>query len=93
MKIFYKNPSEEDVLDYLWNWEDWLGEDTISVVDASITTGMTILGSPTILQDRKNVRVWLDGGEENNAYIAKMTIVTVGGRIKTRRAKIIIREH
>ena len=92
MKTFIKNPLVEDKLDYLWEWEDWLDGDTISEATVTVPTGITLDGTPSIVDD-VSVLMWLEGGVLNQSYVVTCKITTHGGRFKTRRARFDIKEH
>ena len=92
MKTFIKNPLLEDKLDYLWEWEDWLDEDTIDEVLVTVPTGITLSDTPTVI-DGISVLMWLEGGTLNTNYVVACKITTVQGRTKTRRARFDIKNH
>lgn len=79
-----------DVLDYSFNWEDWL-EDGDFIVNSTWTvngSGLTIENSPAPSIDKYNddapdnslTKCWLSGGTVNTIYTLTNTIVTDGGR-------------
>lgn len=72
---FDKDPNA--VLDYVVDWTDWLGEDTIQASQFIVPTGL-VLDSHT--NDAKTTTVWLSGGEDLALYDVVNRIVTVGGR-------------
>jgi hypothetical protein len=67
------------VLDYVWNWSDWLGADTIS--SSTVTgTGCTIDSST---DTTTTVTAWVSGGTTVNPS-ATCHITTAGGRQEDR---------
>ena len=94
MKHIIKNPEDEDLLDYLWKWGDWLSEgDIIDDVNITVPSGINLVGSPTVVNDGKDVLMWLTGGTSGIIYIISCQINTIDGRTKTRRLRIEIKEH
>jgi hypothetical protein len=78
-KSFKKD--ERELLDYVFNWEEWLDGDTISsyTVDVSGITLDDDTGTTTA------VTVWLDAGSATTALPScACSIVTAAGRESTR---------
>lgn len=74
-QTFVKDP--EAVLDYEWNWAEWLGNDTISSHTITNDEGIT-LGSHTATTTA--VTAWFSGGTAGINYSATCHIVTAAGR-------------
>jgi hypothetical protein len=67
------------VLDYTWNWADWLGADTIA--SATVTgTGCTV---DSYTNTTTTVTGWISGGTTVNPS-ATCHITTAGGRQEDR---------
>jgi hypothetical protein len=79
MKIFEKDA--DAVLDYLFDWSDWLGSDTISTITITADTGITVASSSNTTT---NATVWLSGGTAGTIYRLACKIVTVAGRTDER---------
>jgi hypothetical protein len=80
------------VLDYIFNWEDWLDDvlDTITSHEMVAETGITV-DSSTI--EDKTVVAWISGGEVGTTYRLASRIVTAGGRTDDRSIYIKIKER
>jgi hypothetical protein len=84
---YTKHP--DDVLDYVFDWADWLSTDADTIVDSDIT--VTPATSPALAIDDPvphitlptNVRVWCSSGLDGQRYIVRNRITTAGGRTKT----------
>ena len=84
---FVKDPQSS--LDYVWDWSDWLGEDTIASHDVTAETGITVDSSTATTTA---VTVWLAGGTNDVDYDVKVTIDTAAGRTDERTSKIRVRQ-
>ena len=88
MKTFVKDP--DAVLDYVWDWTDWLGEDTIESFVVTVP-------EPLALDDKSEVNgivtAWISGGVVNKAYVGECRIVTVDGRTEDRSAIFTMQER
>ena len=92
MKTFVRNPLVEDVLDYLWEWGDWLATgETIISKEVTVPAGLTELSSSIVGGD--SVVVWISGGVIGQNYVVAVKVTTDFGRTKTRRARFEIKEH
>lgn len=89
-KQFVKDP--DAVLDYHWNWAEWLADDgdTIASHSVVVPTGLT-LGAHS--NTSAAVTAWLAGGAAGAIYDVVCRIVTAGGRTDDRTAKIIVAER
>lgn len=80
---FLKDPSA--ILDYQFDWSDWLGTDTISSHTVTASAGLTVTTSTATATA---VTAWLSGGTAGQAYTVTNRIVTVGGRTDERSMSI-----
>ena len=74
-RSFLKDP--DAVLDYQFNWGDWLGADTIASHTVTAATGLTVDSSTAT---STTVTAWLSGGTEGETYSVTCHIVTAAGR-------------
>jgi hypothetical protein len=84
-----KDPS--DILDYLWDWSDWLetGE-TLTTVTWDVPTGLT--------QDDDDIgtttaTAWLSGGTAGETYTVGCLVTTSMGRTCERSCRILVAER
>lgn len=89
MKTFTKDP--EAILDYVWDWSDWLQDDTIQTATVTPPTGITVVGQPSILDGV--VTAFLEGGEVGKAYVVTCNIETAGNRTDERSIRLIIEQR
>ncbi len=73
--LFVKDP--DSVLDYVVDWSDWLGEDTISSSDWTVPTGLT---EDSASETTTTATIWLSGGVAGVTYTVTNHIVTAAGR-------------
>lgn len=83
---FKKDP--DSVLDYVFNWADWLDTDTIASSSVTVPSGIT---KDSDTNDTTTATVWLSGGTSGTEYAVTNRIVTAGGRTADR--TIIISVH
>lgn len=80
MKTIPKDPNA--VLDYQFNWSDWLVDgDTINTYTIIAGNGITVdqsSATPTA------VRVWLSGGDNYARYLVTCRVTTTQGRTDDR---------
>lgn len=88
MRTFYKDP--DATLDYVWDWTDWLGNDTISSFTVTPPTDITVEGTPTELDGV--VTAFLSGGTLNKSYNVVCQVVTNVGRTDDRSIRLIIKQ-
>lgn len=74
------------VLDYMWDWSDWLGFDSIEA-----TNGITFTTTDELVVDAHSetggkITAWISGGILNNPGIVTCKIVTTEGRTDKRSA-------
>lgn len=79
---FIKDPAA--LLDYTWDWSDWLAEvaDTISSATVTVPAGLTAVGAPAVSNGAVTQRV--SGGAVDDAYAMVCQITTAGGLIDER---------
>lgn len=78
----------DDDLDYLFQFNTWLPDgDTISsfTVDISPAAELTVLSS-SIVDNSRNVEVWLTGGEVPKTYVVSCQITSAANRKRTKSA-------
>jgi hypothetical protein len=82
---FYKDP--EAVLDYVWDWSDWLE------VGETIVTALVTVPTGLVLDLQTNttttVTAWLSGGTIGNGYAVNCHITTTTGREDDRTIYIV----
>ncbi|MGW1492549.1 phage fiber-tail adaptor protein [Streptomyces sp. NPDC002402] len=88
---FFKDPSA--LLDYSWDWSEWLAEitDTISSATVTVPTGLTAVGSPVV--DDGFVTQRISGGSLAETYAVVCQITTAGGLIDERSIHLTIRNR
>ena len=87
-KTYIKDP--DAVLDYGFDWSEWLGTDTIATSTWAADTGITI-DSET--ETTTTTTVWLSGGTIDAEYEILNEIVTAGGRTENRTLTIKIADR
>ena len=82
----------DSVLDYTWDWEDWLDDitDTLSSHSLVPETGITVDSSSIVA---KTVVAWISGGTAGTTYRVACRVVTAGGRTDDRSIYIKIKER
>lgn len=71
MKTFVKDPEANK--DYVWDWTDWLGTDTISTITFTATGGL-VVENPT--NEDGKIKAWISGGVAKDPGIVSCKIVT-----------------
>ena len=85
IKNFPKDP--DAVLDYVFDWSDWLADgETISSKVITVPTGMTLESDA---ESGALVTVWLSGGTAGTNYIVACKIVTSLARTDERSIRIL----
>ncbi len=84
MADFDKDP--DAVLDYVYDWEEWLGSDTISTSTFLISGPDSDLTEDSKSHTDTAATVWLSGGTTGVAYKVTNRIVTAEGRTADRTA-------
>lgn len=87
---YFKDPAA--VLDYTWDWSEWLGEiDTITVHQVTADTGITV-DSDT--HTATTVTAWLSGGGVvGTHHDVVCQVMTADNRIDERTIRITIKER
>ena len=85
---FKKDP--DSVLDYVFNWADWLDTDEISSSSTTVATGLT---KDSESNTTTTATVWLSGGTSGTEYAVTNRIVTTGGRTVDRTIIISVQER
>ena len=86
---FEKDPNA--VLDYVWNWEDWLASgETISTSSMIVDNGIT---KDSDSKTDTRTKIWLSGGTAGTAYAVTNRIVTSDGRTDDRTIYIKVIER
>lgn len=88
MATFTKDPNA--VLDYVWDWSAWLGEDTADSFEWIVPDGIT---KDSDTSDDTTATIWLSGGTAGTAYRVTNRITTAGGRTDDRTHTIVVRER
>jgi hypothetical protein len=85
------NKDPDAVLDYGFDWSDWLATgETISTSAWTVSTGITEDSDENTTTETK---VWLSGGTAGNTYTAANKIVTSAGRTDERTHHIYVRQR
>jgi hypothetical protein len=87
MATFIKDPS--DVLDYDWDFTEWLGTDTIALYSFSVPPGLI---NQSDSRSGGVTKVFLAGGSTGQTYTVSCQITTLTGRTLERSLKIKIKE-
>lgn len=82
MKTFRKDPAA--LLDYCWNWVEWLGNDTIDTYNFIMPEDLTLESSS---ENEGIITAWISGGTVFETYIVTCEIITLAGR-KDQRSSI-----
>ncbi|WP_299663810.1 hypothetical protein [uncultured Ruegeria sp.] len=87
---FVKDP--EAVLDYLFDWSEWLAADGDTITDHTVTvsTGLTLASST---RTTTAVTVWLSGGTLGQQYTVDCRITTTLGRTASRKMTFLIQDR
>jgi hypothetical protein len=88
MNTFTKDP--DAILDYTFDWSEWLGTDTISTSTFTLTSGIT---KDSDSKTTTTTTIWLSGGTSGSTYLVTNRIVTVGGRTEDRSIMIEVRSR
>jgi hypothetical protein len=88
MNTFTKDP--DAILDYTFDWSEWLGTDTISTSAFTLTSGLT---KDSDSKTTTTTTIWLSGGTSGSTYLVTNRIVTAGGRTEDRSIMIEVRSR
>jgi len=86
---FPKDP--DAILDYAFDWTDWLEDgETIVTYDVEVPTGLT---KGIVSELSGKVVVWLEDGEPNETYYIICEVITSEGRKEHRTAEIHVKQR
>ena len=86
---FDKDPAS--VLDYQWDWSDWLPtDDTIASATVTADAGLTVDSSSNTTTA---VTAWLSGGTVGQTYAVTCQIVTTDARTDERTIRISVKDR
>lgn len=81
------------VLDYPFNWSDWLPEgDAIESAVVTAESGITVQGTPAVVGGTKVVP-YVSGGTAGQSYDLTCHIVTTDGREDDRTMTLVCKER
>ena len=78
------------VLDYMVDWSDWLGTDTIASVTWTVPTGIT---KTSQTNTTTTATAWMSGGSVGSDYALGCKVVTAGGRTDERTLVLQVRKR
>ena len=87
-----KDPGE--VLDFAWDWTDWLGADTIvtsTIAVETISGDTSALALDSESETTAVATAWLSAGSVPNNYLVTNEIITAGSRTARRSVEIQVR--
>lgn len=84
----YKSPA--GVLEYVFDWTDYLDSDEISTISVGAETGLTVDSSSNTATA---VTAWVSGGTLGKEYTLTCQVVTTGSRTYSRTIYIHIVEQ
>lgn len=88
MARYIKDPSA--VLDYGFDWTDWLDGDTIATSTWTAPTGLTVASHSNTTT---TTLAWLSGGTAGQVYSVVNRVVTAGGRTDDRSHIIAVQDR
>jgi len=86
---FIKDPNA--VLDYMWNWSDWLLVD--ETISSAIVTAPTGLTCDSYSKTDTTVTGWLSGGTAGVGYAVVCHVTTSDGRQEDRSIYIVCQDR
>jgi hypothetical protein len=89
MALSWPTKDPDAVLDYVVDWSDWLGDDTISTSTWTLPFGIT---KNSDSNTDTTTTIWLSGGSAKRDYSIKNRIVTADGRTDERTVDIPVRQ-
>lgn len=94
MAILPKKKDPDALLDYRFDWSEWLAPDGDSITDheVEVPAGLTKVSS-SIDDGALSVTVWLSGGTVGVTYPVVCRITTDGGRIDDRTMKVKVEQR
>lgn len=88
MKTWDKSPSS--TLEYIWDWTEWLGNDSIAEFTLENTPGIVI---DSFIKVDQKIIVWVSGGTLNEHETVTCKVETVGGRKEERTAIFDVKQR
>ena len=88
MESIVKDP--DAILDYGFDWSEWLGTDTITASSWAVPAGLTEVADGN---STTTTVVWLSGGTAGASYTCTNTITTSEGRTDERSLVVMVRER
>jgi hypothetical protein len=85
--VYTKDPNA--TLDYIINWLDWLGSDTIATSTWVVPTGLSEVSDAFA---STYTTIWLAGGNAESNYTVTNEVVSAGGRTDRRYLTILVKE-
>lgn len=79
--------TEPGKLDYTFDWSDWLGDDTITTFNVTVSGGITL---ESYDHAGSQVVAWLSGGRHGRTYLVRCRITTAAGRIEERTVAVTV---
>ncbi len=83
-----KDPASD--LDYICDWSEWLGSDTIDTSTWDVPAELTDGGNS---HNGKVTTIWLSDGESGETYILTNKIITTGLRTAERDIKLKVKNR
>jgi hypothetical protein len=87
-----KTQGPNDRLDYVVNWVEELGVDTISTSTFTVDSpGGLGISSPS--NTTTTATIWINGGALDTEYVVTNRIVTAGGRTEEKKFRMLIKHR
>jgi hypothetical protein len=87
-KPYMKDP--DAVLDYVWDWSQWLDGDIILSHNVFAQGGLTVNNTEKV---GGTIKAWIKDGIEGIQYWVTCRVTTVGGRTDDRTIQILVRSR
>ena len=91
MDAFYKigkdweiKKDPDAIVDYAFDWTEWLDDDTITDHTITIEDSETAQADSSEIVDDTKIRVWISGGEVRDRVSVACSITTANGRTDER---------
>lgn len=85
-------PHDPDaLLDYGWDWSEWLGSDTITGHTVTVVSGGVTIANQA--HDATSVTAWITGGTQGSFAGVTCHITTAGGRADDRTLTLAVRQR
>ena len=88
---YVQDPAAE--LDYVWDWAEWLGEDTIASASVAAEPDGLTVDRVAVGEGSQTVTAWFAGGSEGATYAVTCHIVTAAGRVDERTVYVRIQDR